>query len=86
MKTLIFPLIFLVFLNLAHAAAPRTILALGDSITEGYGVEKAENKEGFHGKAFSEQELQTLLPLMEKRFNGIAHFGCLICFLQKGLM
>ncbi len=41
---------------------------------KGYGVEKAENKEGFHGKAFTEKELETILPAMEKKFNGIAHF------------
>jgi len=40
---------------------------------KGYGVDKVENKEGFHGKAFSAEELKTILPVMEKRFNGAVY-------------
>lgn len=42
---------------------------------KGYGVDRAENKEGFHGKAFSKKELEEILPQMEQRFASIAANG-----------
>ncbi len=35
---------------------------------KGYGVQEAENKNGFHGKAFSKEELPKILGQLEKRF------------------
>lgn len=42
---------------------------------KGYGVEKAENKEGFHGKAFSKDELNDVLSQMEAQFSSAAHYS-----------
>lgn len=42
---------------------------------KGYGVEKAENKEGFHGKAFKKEELNEILAQMEARFSSAAHYS-----------
>lgn len=39
---------------------------------KGYGVDKAEDKEGFHGKVFSKDELPEILTAMQKRFAGAA--------------
>jgi len=39
---------------------------------KGYGVAQAENKEGFHGKAFSEEELEKIIPAFEKRFAAVS--------------
>lgn len=51
---------------------PKVIIA---KTIKGYGVEKVENKEGFHGKAFSPQELEQILPKMEMRFYSAASNG-----------
>ena len=42
---------------------------------KGYGVDRVENKEGFHGKAFSQQELDEILPQFEQRFAAAAANG-----------
>ena len=42
---------------------------------KGYGVDRVENKEGFHGKAFTHEELQEILPQFEQRFATIAANG-----------
>ncbi|GMU18812.1 MAG: transketolase [Candidatus Babeliales bacterium] len=42
---------------------------------KGYGVDRVENKEGFHGKAFSQKELEEILPQMEQRFASAAANG-----------
>lgn len=42
---------------------------------KGYGVDRVENKEGFHGKAFSRDELQEILPQFEQRFAQAASFN-----------
>ena len=39
---------------------------------KGFGVEKAENKNGFHGKAFSKEELPLILQNMQERFSDAA--------------
>lgn len=36
---------------------------------KGYGVEKAEDKEGFHGKVFTPQELPSILAALKVRFK-----------------
>ena len=41
---------------------------------KGYGVEKAENKNDFHGKPFKKEELNEILDKMEKRFEQAARF------------
>lgn len=51
---------------------PTVIIA---KTIKGYGVEKAENKEGFHGKVFSKEELEQILPKMEARFASAASNG-----------
>ncbi len=51
---------------------PMVIIA---KTIKGYGVEKVENKEGFHGKAFSKEELEQILPAMEARFASAAANG-----------
>jgi len=51
--------------------APTVIIA---KTFKGYGVERVENKEGFHGFVFSKKELETILPEMESRFAAAAHF------------
>ena len=42
---------------------------------KGYGVDRVENKEGFHGKAFTPDELKEILPQFEKRFASAAANG-----------
>ena len=41
---------------------------------KGFGVEIAENKNGFHGKAFKKEELNGILKKMEKRFEKAVKF------------
>jgi transketolase len=43
---------------------------------KGYGIAQAENKEGFHGKVFSMDELPALLAQLEERFYQAAHYEC----------
>ncbi len=40
---------------------------------KGFGISKVENREGFHGKPFSLQELPTILAELEARFSNVAH-------------
>ena len=42
---------------------------------KGYGIDSIENKEGFHGKAFTRQELEQLMPIFEKRFVHAASYN-----------
>jgi len=51
---------------------PTVIIA---KTIKGYGVDRVENKEGFHGKAFTKQELEALLPQFEQRFASVAANG-----------
>ncbi|MEK7356168.1 MAG: GDSL-type esterase/lipase family protein, partial [Bdellovibrionota bacterium] len=41
-SVLILALVFLVFIDSSRAASPKTIVFIGDSITDGYGVTKEE--------------------------------------------
>ena len=42
---------------------------------KGYGIDRVENKEGFHGKAFTPEELKEILPQFEQRFASAAANG-----------
>jgi transketolase len=46
----------------------KPVVIIADTI-KGYGVTFAENKNGFHGKAFDEEQLSTILPELETRFS-----------------
>ncbi len=61
-------------LDKARSAHDHPIVIIAKTI-KGYGVEKVENREGFHGKAFSKQELEQILPAMEARFASAASNG-----------
>lgn len=39
---------------------------------KGYGIEQAQDKNGFHGKAFSKEEIHPLLAELERRFSRAA--------------
>ena len=41
---------------------------------KGYGVDRVENKLGYHGKAFSKEELNQILKELEERFKKVAIF------------
>lgn len=58
----------------ARSTQDHPIVIIAKTI-KGYGVEKVENKEGFHGKAFSKEELDQILPAMEARFASAASNG-----------
>jgi transketolase len=51
---------------------PTVIIA---KTIKGYGIDRVENKEGFHGKAFSQKELEEILPAFEQRFAAVANNG-----------
>lgn len=61
-------------LDKARSNQDHPIVIIAKTI-KGYGVERVENKEGFHGKAFSKQELEQILPAMEARFASAASNG-----------
>lgn len=61
-------------LDKARSIQDHPIVIIAKTI-KGYGVERVENKEGFHGKAFSKQELEQILPAMEARFASAASNG-----------
>lgn len=42
---------------------------------KGYGVDFAEDKEGFHGVAFSKEQLAQVYASLEKRFSAAAHYA-----------
>ena len=42
---------------------------------KGYGIDRVENKEGFHGKAFTPDQLKEILPQFEQRFASAAANG-----------
>ncbi len=52
-----------------HAGKPSMIIA---KTIKGYGVASIEGKEGYHGKVFSKQELQSVLHELEQRFSNVA--------------
>lgn len=50
---------------------PTVIIA---KTIKGYGVHEVEDKIGFHGKPFSQEQLSVVLPEMEERFIAAAKF------------
>lgn len=50
---------------------PTMIIA---KTVKGYGVAQAEDKQGFHGKAFKKEELQSLLDQLQERFAAAADY------------
>lgn len=61
-------------LDKARASQDHPFMIIAKTI-KGYGVDRVENKEGFHGKAFTADELQEILPQMEQRFISAASNG-----------
>lgn len=60
-------------LDKARTSEERPTIIIAKTI-KGYGIDSVENKEGFHGRAFTPEELERILPAMERRFSTIAHF------------
>lgn len=54
-----------------HENQPTVIIA---KTIKGQGVEHAQDKNGFHGKAFTKQDLNTLLPALEEKYADDAEF------------
>lgn len=54
-----------------HKDTPTIIIA---KTVKGYGIEEVENKMGFHGKAFSQQEMNPILQELEQKFHQAATF------------
>lgn len=52
-------------------ARPTMIIA---KTIKGYGISKAEDKQGFHGVAFKKEELQDLLQDLKNRFHAAATY------------
>jgi len=50
---------------------PKIIIA---KTVKGYGIESVENKNGYHGKAFTKDELPKILNELNKRFPQEAHY------------
>lgn len=61
-------------LDKARANQDHPTMIIAKTI-KGYGVDRVENKEGFHGKVFSKKELDEILPQMEQRFATAAANG-----------
>lgn len=61
-------------LDKARASQDHPTMIIAKTI-KGYGVDRVENKEGFHGKVFSKKELEEILPQMEARFASAAANG-----------
>jgi transketolase len=58
-------------LEKARSSEDRPFIIIAKTI-KGYGVDRLENKEGWHGKALSKQELDEVLPIFEQRFASVA--------------
>lgn len=50
---------------------PTIILA---KTIKGYGISEVENKNGYHGKAFAQQEMDSILKELDQRFPGQASY------------
>ncbi len=61
-------------LDKARTAQDHPTMIIAKTI-KGYGVDRVENKEGFHGKAFTHEELKEILPQFEQRFASAAANG-----------
>lgn len=60
-------------LEKAQAEIDMPVMIIAKTV-KGYGVETAENKNGFHGKVFSKDELPGILTQMEERFVKAASY------------
>jgi transketolase len=56
----------------SHENRPTIILA---KTFKGYGVDVAQNKEGFHGKPFKKEELTEVLQKLDERFPKAAEYN-----------
>jgi transketolase len=61
-------------LDKARGAQDHPTMIIAKTI-KGYGVDRVENKEGFHGKVFTPDELKEILPQFEQRFASAAANG-----------
>lgn len=61
-------------LDKARSSQDHPTIIIAKTI-KGYGVDRVENKEGFHGKAFTPDELKEILPQLEQRFASAAANG-----------
>jgi transketolase len=57
----------------AREVEDRPVMIIAKTI-KGYGLKDVENKQGFHGKAFSKEQLNTELAELEKRFAKAAAY------------
>jgi transketolase len=60
-------------LEKARAEQEMPVMIIAKTV-KGYGVELAENKNGFHGKVFSKEELPRILQHMHERFAQAADY------------
>jgi transketolase len=58
----------------AREVEDRPVMIIAKTI-KGYGLKDVENKQGFHGKAFSKEQLNTELAELEKRFPQAAAYN-----------
>jgi transketolase len=56
----------------AHAMTDKPTMVIARTV-KGYGVEQCENKEGFHGKVFSQEQLPQALQSLAAHFPEEAH-------------
>lgn len=61
-------------LDRAHETVGQPVMIIAKTL-KGYGVDQIENKEGFHGKAFSQQELPKIVAQLKERFAFQASFN-----------
>lgn len=65
-------------LEKAQAETDMPVMIIAKTV-KGYGVEKAENKNGYHGKVFSKEELPGILEHMHNRFAQAAVYKGATC-------
>lgn len=61
-------------LDKAREVEDRPVMIIAKTI-KGYGLKEVENKQGFHGKAFTKEQLNTELAELEKRFPQAAAYN-----------
>jgi transketolase len=57
----------------AHATKGKPSMIIAKTV-KGYGIPSVADKNGFHGKAFSKEELPEVLDEMKKFFSGISNY------------
>jgi len=60
-------------LEKAHGVQDHPVMIIAKTI-KGYGIDGVEDKEGFHGKAFSKEEIHGILNRLDERFAKAAKF------------